>query len=164
MDQHSEPIMQRLDPNATQMWRTARAIGLVILLLLGAGAWFLVLRRLTFIPAAARVLILAVPILLQTLNLAIYPPIEYRQWAYLVTSDRIEIRKGIFFHSVQVIPISRIQHVTVSEGPLARLYRLAAVTIHTAGGSFRIEGLARSTADIICDRLKDVVNRKQAGV
>lgn len=154
--------VQRLHPDALKMWRISRAIGLIFIIISAIAVWFLVFPRAGFLTAPVKMLILGLPVLLQAINLAAYPPIEYRQWAYLITPDRIEIHKGIFFHSIQVIPISRIQHVTVSEGPLARLLRLAAVTVHTAGGSFRIEGLGRDTADAICDSLKDVVNRKLA--
>jgi hypothetical protein len=99
-------------------------------------------------------------ILLQLLNLIIYPEIEYRQWYYCLTQDRIEIRKGIIFHSTTIIPITRIQHVTVNEGPLARIYKLAKVEITTAGSTNEIDGLAVETAHELCDRMKNAVNKK----
>jgi membrane protein YdbS with pleckstrin-like domain len=152
--------LQRLDPKAKSMWRLSRALGLLIVAGICAGAWFLIFSRLTDISLTLRLLIVVVPVLLQLLNLLIYPTIEFLQWAYLITPDRIEIHKGIFFHSIDIIPISRIQHVTKSEGPVARLFKLATLSIHTAGGSFKIVGLRRETAQSVADSLKDVVNRK----
>ena len=155
---------QKLDPRAIKMWRFGRIIGLAFLLVIYAGLTLLAYRilrddfTLGYLPLILAVM--AIPIAAQILNLVLYPPIEYRQWAYLITADRIEIKKGIFFHSTQIIPISRIQHVMVSEGPLARHYHLASVTIHTAGGAMKIDGLAHDTADEICENLKTVVNRK----
>ncbi len=146
----------QLDPRATKMWRTSRLIVLMIMVVAFAVAALVLPYEVTVV----LYVVAGVLIALQLINLLIYPPIEYRQWAYLITPDRIEIKKGIFFHSTQVIPISRIQHVMVSEGPLARFYHLAGVTIHTAGGSMKIEGLARETALEICENLKSVVNRK----
>ena len=154
--------MKRLDPKAKTMWRVSRTLGLVIIIGISAGVWFLILRELSIFSPAVKLLIVGVPVLLQVLNLLIYPPIEYLQWAYLITPDRIEIHKGIFFHSIDVIPISRIQHVTQSEGPIARLFKLATLSIHTAGGSFKIVGLGRDTAQSVADSLKDVVNLKLA--
>ncbi len=154
----------KLDPRAKKMWRVGRTIGLVFLLI-GYGIGNFVLYRtfqeerlLDLLPLAA--IGLGLPVILQIINLIVYPVVEYRQWAYLITADRIEIKKGIFFHSTRIVPISRIQHVTVAEGPLARLYHLASVTINTAGGSMKIEGLAKETAEEICENLKTVVNRK----
>jgi len=155
---------QKLDPNAVRMWRISRLIGLIVLLAAEAGLILFLTHQNDLVPSwlempwmLAAAMILPV---LQMINLLVYPPVEYRQWSYLIDADRIEIRKGIFFHTTQIIPISRIQHVTVSEGPLARHFHLAGVTIHTAGGLMKIEGLAQGTAAGICENLKTVVNRK----
>lgn len=158
---------QKLDPRAIKMWRTSRMIGFVILLACFAISFYLIDRALRpsrlidLMPLA--ILGLGLPAILQFLNFLIYPLVEYRQWSYLITPDRIEIRKGLFFHSIRIVPISRIQHVTVSEGPIARAYHLASVTINTAGGSMKIDGLARETAEEICNNLKTIVNRKIQG-
>lgn len=154
---------QQLDPRSIRMWRVSRVITLAVLIVIFVTTMILLdgysgrfTRPLTGLLVSGAVLVL------QLINVVVYPLIEYRQWAYLITPDRIEIKKGIFFHSTRIIPISRIQHVTVAEGPLARHYKLARIIIHTAGGSQAIEGLDRATALTICDRLKDVVNRKIA--
>ena len=152
--------MQRVDPKAKKMWRVTRAITLLFIIIGCIGVYYAFVKTEIFDSSVKTFLILAIPVLLQLINVLIYPPIEYRQWAYLITNDRIEIKKGIFFHSTSVVPISRIQHVTVTEGPIARIFGLATVTINTAGGSFRIEGLSKATANTICDNLKDVVNSK----
>jgi membrane protein YdbS with pleckstrin-like domain len=152
--------MLQLDPKAKSMWRVTRLIGLAFILLCDVGIYFIILKNIESLSPVVVLLIIAVPVAFQVLNIVLYPPIEYRQWTYLITGDRIEIKKGIFFHSTRVIPISRIQHVTIVEGPIARLFGLSTVTINTAGGAFRIEGLSKATAETICDNLKDVVNRK----
>jgi len=152
---------QKLDPRAIRMWRVSRLILLIFLLALFIAVTVFLAAETGglggFIPL---ILIFGLILALQLANTLIYPVIEYRQWAYLITPDRIEIKKGIIFHSTRIIPISRIQHVTIAEGPLARHYQLARVTIHTAGGTQPIEGLARETAQDISEKLKNVVNRK----
>jgi len=151
---------QKLDPRAIKMWRVSRMVFMAILLALFAAAVLVAAKSGGLAGLEPLIFIFAGILLLQLVNLLIYPAVEYRQWAYLITPDRIEIKKGIIFHSTRLIPISRIQHVTIAEGPLARHYHLAKVTIHTAGGTQAIEGLARETALEIADKLKDVVNRK----
>lgn len=152
--------MHQLDPKAKSMWRVTRLIGLFFIILCDVGIFFIILKNIEALSTVTLFLILLLPVAIQVLNIVFYPAVEYRQWTYLITGDRIEIKKGIFFHSTRVIPISRIQHVTIVEGPIARLFGLATVTISTAGGAFRIEGLSKATAAAICDNLKDVVNRK----
>ena len=99
-------------------------------------------------------------VLIQILSILIYPPIEYIQWAYLIAPDRIEIKKGIFYRTHTVIPISRIQHVAVTQGVLQRPFRLSTVQIHTAGDVMEIQELSTEVAEEICSRLQKRVNVK----
>lgn len=160
--------MRRIDPRAIKKWRLTRLIALLIMLAAIITAYFLLWHRITDgMPADAvrRAAVISglaagAIILLQIINLIVYPEIEYRQWSYCLTADRIEIKKGIIFHSTTIIPITRIQHVTVSEGPFARLYSLAKVDITTAGSTSEIDGLAAETARELCERMKNAVNTK----
>lgn len=154
---------QRVDKKAKTKWRVSRFIGLIFLAIALAPA--ILVCWATDDGGALLILSLicsGVIILLQLLNLIVYPIIEYIQWAYLVDDDRIEIKKGIFWRSHTVIPISRIQHVSAKSGPLQNLFGLATVEIHTAGGVHKIDELSKATADGVCDSLKNVINLKVA--
>ena len=83
------------------------------------------------------------------------PAIEYRQWRYGISDDRIEIRHGIFWLKTIVVPMVRVQHITVSSGPISRHYGLAKLTVHTASGSFEVECLTAETAEALCAMLKE---------
>lgn len=83
----------------------------------------------------------------------IYPAIEYRQWFYSISEDRVEIRHGIFFIKNSIIPIIRIQHVTVEQGPIYRRFGLYNVVISLASGNFQILGLSREKAEEISKNL-----------
>lgn len=160
--------MRRIDPRAIKKWRLSRLIALVIMLAVTIAAYFFLWHRITdgmSVEAVRKTAVISglaagAVLLLQLINLIIYPAIEYRQWSYCLTADRIEIKKGIIFYSTTIIPITRIQHVTVSEGPFARLYGLAKVDITTAGSTSEIDGLAVETARELCDRMKNAVNKK----
>ena len=160
--------MRRIDPRAIKKWRLTRLIALLIMLAAIITAYFLLWHRITdgmTLEAVRKTAIISgltsgAILLLQLINLIVYPEIEYRQWSYCLTADRIEIKKGIIFHSTTIIPITRIQHVTVSEGPFARLYSLAKVDITTAGSTNEIDGLAAETARELCERMKNAVNTK----
>lgn len=160
--------LRRIDPRAIKKWRLSRLIAFLIMLAVIVIAYFLLWTRVTEDFSAEAIqkttliagLITGGILLLQLLNLIVYPEIEYRQWSYCLTPDRIEIKKGIIFHSTTIIPITRIQHVMVSEGPFARLYGLAKVDITTAGSTSEIDGLSAETARELCDRMKNAVNTK----
>lgn len=148
---------QKLDPKAKMSWRLARIIRLIVVALIFIPAWifFVLFLSMPAIGATIMTIVFALILAYMTLALIIYPEIEYRQWAYLITDDRVEIKEGIFFISTTVIPILRIQHVTYSQGPINRKYGLAEVTINTASKEFLIKGLSSETAEQITTLLKD---------
>lgn len=73
----------------------------------------------------------------------------FKSRAYMVREHDIIYRHGILSVITTIIPYKRIQHVSVSEGFLSRIYKLASIQIYTAGGSsddLKIKGLAKEDA------------------
>ena len=88
-----------------------------------------------------------------TLGLAILahklPVWDYRHCRYRVSLLGIEIRRGIFWKKVTSVPLSRVQHTDVSQGPLQRHFGIATLTVHTAGteqASVELSGLSHEDA------------------
>ena len=146
---------QKLDPKIITSWKIVRWIraGFLIILLsvptliLAAQEFFEVVAiPVLVIDAFAAAYLLITPFL--------YPLIEYRQWGYIITEDRVEIRHGIFFLQTTIIPVIRVQHVTISQGPINRKLGISTIEINTASGAFKIEGLSNANAKSIADSLK----------
>ena len=152
----------RVDKKAKTKWRISRFIGLLVLAGMSAAA----LAGVSAAGEPALTVLCAIGcgivLLAQLVNLIVYPIVEYIQWQYLVDDDRIEIKKGIFWRSHTVIPISRIQHVSAKSGPLQNMFGLSSVEINTAGGVHTIDELNKETAAQICEKLKNIVNLKVA--
>jgi uncharacterized protein len=144
-----------LDKKIITVWRIIRFIRLIIITLI-LGIPTLILSQEDFFGLfapyayAAEGLIFAYMIITPF----VYPAIEYRQWGYIISEDRVEIKHGIFFIHTTVIPVIRIQHITIRQGPVARKYGLSNVSIHTASGLFAIEGLINEDARAIAEALK----------
>jgi len=152
----------RVDKKAKTKWRVSRLAGLVVLAIMSAIVMLAVVGIGEIPLTILAGVVCGIVLLLQLVNLIVYPIIEYIQWTYLVDDDRIEIKKGIFWRSHTVIPISRIQHVSSKSGPLQNIFKLATVEIHTAGGVHKIEEINKDTAVQICELLKNMVNLKVA--
>lgn len=151
---------QRVDKKAKTAWTITRLI--VMAVISGGLAAFLVPLALDG-DAVEKFLFLAplaVVTLLLLLNALIYPQIEYRQWTYRITDDKIEIKKGIIWRKYTVLPVARIQHVESANGVIQRALGLATVKIFTAGGMHRIENLSSVTAEEICSLLEKQVTKK----
>ncbi len=84
------------------------------------------------------------------------PALQYRRASYAVSPLGIEIRRGVLWRRVTIVPRSRIQHTDVEQGPLLRRFGLAKLVIHTAGtehATVPLFGLAMKDAVAIRDGL-----------
>jgi len=89
----------------------------------------------------------------------LYPIVEYLQWSYHITDEIIEIKKGIFFKTHSIIPVLRIHNVNTYQGPASRMFGLSTLSINTASGTFKIEGLEADKAEEIAQGLKCIVSK-----
>ena len=149
---------EKLDEKAILSWRIRRIISFfVILITVVAG--LLILNNTELDNKYRNYIYIATGLLLlyKLIGIILYPIIEYQQWRYAITEDKVEIRHGIFFVTTTVIPIIRVQHITISRGPIYRKLGLSAVKIFLASGSFEIEGLRENIANTISENLKSRV-------
>ncbi len=154
---------RKIDPKAVKSWRIGRAIRLMILLIMAVPAEiYLAGAEWNFILRSAAMAAAALLVIYGIAALILYPVIEYRQWGYLVEEDKVVIRHGIFLIRKNIIPIIRIQNITVSQGPINRKLGLYEVELTLASGSFSIEGLDRETADSISENLKSRLYQRVA--
>jgi membrane protein YdbS with pleckstrin-like domain len=85
-----------------------------------------------------------------------YPSRAYRAWGYRMDERVLETRHGVWFKVIQLLPLSRLQHVDLHRGPLERWLDLASLVLHTAGtheASIVIPGLEAEEAGRLRDQL-----------
>ena len=146
---------KRLDLRIMKSWRIGRIIRLAIFTAFAAtctgllslleedGIWMTIVTVVLWaLPAYALI------------GLLLYPPIEYRQWGYYIDEEKVVIKHGLFFIKQTIIPIIRIQNITMSQGPINRKLGLYSVEMALASGSFDIPGLDKETAEALSDSLK----------
>ena len=59
---------------------------------------------------------------------------SWRRNGFAVTEDAVLLRRGAILRELIVVPQARIQSLSLSQGPLLRRMRLAAVRLHTVAG------------------------------
>lgn len=75
---------------------------------------------------------------------------------FLVRSHDVTYEYGKLFYTVTTIPINRIQHVSLGQGPLEQLFQIAHLNIYTAGGNqadLTLPGLKYQIAENLKDHL-----------
>jgi membrane protein YdbS with pleckstrin-like domain len=78
-----------------------------------------------------------------------YQHLEHARTSFVISAAGCEIRRGVVWRRIITVPLSRIQHSDVTQGPLQRAYGLATLTLYTAGtehAKIDLHGLAFETA------------------
>lgn len=83
------------------------------------------------------------------------PVLRYRLHRWETTDGAVYTQTGWLTRERRVAPMSRVQTVDVSQGPVSRMLGLATVTVTTASsrGPLHIAGLARPVADQVVTEL-----------
>ena len=62
-----------------------------------------------------------------------WPVVVHRHASYRVDDEGIEIRRGVVWRRIINVPLSRVQHTDVSQGPIERSFGVGTLVIFTAG-------------------------------
>ena len=95
----------------------------------------------------------------------VWPVWEYETTSWRLGENGLEIHRGVFWKHRISIPVARVQHADVSQGPLQRRYELGKLTVHTAGthnASIELTGISHQQAIELRDEI--VNQRKSADV
>jgi membrane protein YdbS with pleckstrin-like domain len=78
----------------------------------------------------------------------VVPVWRYRVHRWEVSATAVYTQRGWWARERRIAPMSRVQTVDLAQGPLARLFGLATVTVTTASaaGALEIEGLDHGVA------------------
>jgi len=86
----------------------------------------------------------------------VYTRRAFMRTSWRLTADLLEIRRGVWWRSVVTVPLSRVQHTDVNQGPLQRRFDLSTLVVHTAGtrhATVKLEGLGKKIAESVRDEL-----------
>jgi membrane protein YdbS with pleckstrin-like domain len=92
----------------------------------------------------------------------VVPQRRYARWGYAFGTDRLRVVSGYLFYSDTVVPLGRIQHIDLDQGPLMRRWDLAELTVHTAGShgaSVTLPGLRRADAEAMREAIREHIRK-----
>jgi membrane protein YdbS with pleckstrin-like domain len=150
-----------LEPGQLRLMRVRGAIAALILLV-AVNLADLLLHREAGLPRFILVLP-ALPLLLYIAFLS--PGRRYRAWGYRMDADELQLRHGVWTEVHTVVPLERVQHIDISQGPLERGFGVCRLLVHTAGTMHSrvvLPGLARATAERMRDDIRDRIRQASA--
>ncbi len=138
---------QRLDSRAKTLWRVSLIISAVIA--------FPVLAGIVSLAFSDTLLVILVSIVaLMTIGtIILLPELRWRRWRYQVHAHEIELHHGLVWRTCTVVPLTRVQHVDVRQGPLERGFGLSAVVFHTAAEEHKIPALDKNEANSVRNQI-----------
>ncbi|WP_208560384.1 PH domain-containing protein [Marinilactibacillus kalidii] len=111
-------------------------------------------------PIVYAVLLIILTVFIFCIDYFVLPYLRYKSIRYEVHPTYLEILKGIFFRTREVIPIERIQQVLIKDNPISRRYRVQSVEIQTAGTNHTVPLLLEKEAQALkkgmMERIKEV--------
>jgi membrane protein YdbS with pleckstrin-like domain len=88
-----------------------------------------------------------------------FPWLNHERWAWALRDGDIVLSRGVIVHRITAIPLRRIQHVDVRQGPVERALGLASIAIYTGSGQGAdgvLPGLPLAEAEKLRDRMVKV--------
>jgi hypothetical protein len=153
--------MTPLDKGQLWVMRIHAAVLALVLLLAGAIAES-VLRDEIGLPRGT---ILA-PLLLVSAWLVILAPMRrFTAWGYAMDGEELQVRRGLLTQVHTVVPLDRVQHIDIAQGPLERSFAVSRLIVHTAGtlhSQVVLPGLPRPTAEAMRDEIRARIRQEPA--
>ncbi|KRA31368.1 MULTISPECIES: PH domain-containing protein [unclassified Nocardioides] len=140
---------ERVSPRALVMWHVTEAVKAVVL---GIGAGIGIAL---WAPDGLRWWLAALTLVTCVTGAVVVPQWRYRVHRWEISPTAVYTQRGWWARERRIAPMSRVQTVDFAQGPLARLFNLATVTVTTASaaGPLQIEGLDRDVAVALIEEL-----------
>ena len=87
----------------------------------------------------------------------IAPRRRWAAWNWALDCDELHVAYGVWTQVHTVVPLSRVQHIDVAQGPVERAFGVARLVLHTAGTAHAVvvlPGVSRATAEQLRDTIR----------
>ncbi len=142
-----------LEPGQLRVMRINGAIGAGALLAVWTGGLAVLATALD-----ARLWWLIVPLIPTLAWIAfVAPGRRFATWGYRTEPDELHVRYGLWTRTETVVPLGKVQHVDVEQGPVERANGVCRLVLHTAGtanSTVTLPGLSRATAEGLRDEVR----------
>ena len=145
----------RVHPAAVWLWVAEGVLGSVVVAAVVVGVSVALPEDLPGPLSAALTTLRWLLLPMAVLWIAVEPVWRYRVHRWEVTADAVYTLEGWLSRTWRIVPVSRIQTVDTTRGPLQQLLGLASITVRTAShaGSTGIQHLAAPTAEAVAHDL-----------
>lgn len=105
--------------------------------------------------------VVSILLLLMIWTTILRPRFLYKNWRYDINEEFLQTKSGAFFEKYTLIPMSNIQSVKTSQGPLLRKYGLYSLTAETIASRHEIPALPKAIAIELREKIAHYANVKE---
>ena len=138
-------LQEKLPLSAKTIWRVYALIQIVIIALI--YGILLYITNDSVVPNFVKIIVGIIAIIYAIVIISVVPNVRWNILSYEVREHEIELQTGLFIVKRTIIPIIRVQHVDVIQGPLIKKKGLANIDITTAATTHTISLLNEQDAD-----------------
>lgn len=92
------------------------------------------------------------------LDIVLTQTIGYKRVKYSIDDKSVEVYRGIYFISHEIVPIKRMQQVNINQGPINKLLKLSNIDVITSGGQVELKYIKEEEVEEIASLLRDKIN------
>ncbi|WP_243526332.1 PH domain-containing protein [Bacillus pseudomycoides] len=140
-----QPLENEIHPDMVKVWKTRVLIELGISVLVILAYLFFMIKFNWW--AWLFYVLIGLTVVYTPLDYFVFPKIRQRYYSYRLNDEELEIQHGMFTVERVLVPMIRVQHVTIEQGPIMRKHNLAELQISTAATSHSIPGLKMREAE-----------------
>ncbi|WP_430456478.1 PH domain-containing protein [Rheinheimera sp.] len=96
--------------------------------------------------------------------LQLWLPLQLTRTRFLLRRQDFLLESGVWWRQAVLIPLTRVQHVTVSQGPLQKQFGLATLKVFTAGGlqaEAALSDIDYELAQSLCQQLSQLIPQEE---
>ena len=137
-----------------------RSMIAALILLAAATIGAALLQQRSGVPPA---FILAPALLVSAFIGIISPGRRYRAWGYRMDEEELRLASGVYTQVETLVPLKRVQHLDIAQGPLERANGVCRLMLHTAGTANSLvvlPGLSRETAEAMRSEIRARIRRE----
>ncbi len=149
--------IKKLDKKVRSLWLLRSIIGIDIIVVAMVVAILIGKSEDLFLPILITTLSIGIPLILIIL---ILPMLRFKVCRYGYNEEKIYIKKGVIFCHQITIPVCQIQDLHIYEGPIMTMYKLAGISISTAGSDYTISALPKDAAQKMLDELEEMIRSR----
>ena len=152
-----EPVVLKPEKEQRTMW----FIGWTVPFVIGLVLWVVLLLAVDKLIFSLFVVgwVILMPLIL------LWIPAFYKSLEYIIDSDSVKMRKGVFWRKRVTVPYTKITNIDVTQGPIQRIFNIGTIHIQTAGagGAPGAQAELRLLGIRDTDGLKDTIMERVRG-